>query len=80
LQDPKISHLIQQLQEKFPTSTGYSWNNNELLYKGHVYLSKQSQHKYIVLSKIHASPIVGHSGFTKTYEKVKQSFFWDGIK
>ena len=40
LQDPKISHLIQQLQANSPTSPGYSWHNNELHYKGHLYLSK----------------------------------------
>jgi hypothetical protein len=33
-----------------------------------------------VLSKLHASPTVGNSRFTKTYERVKRSFFWDGMK
>jgi hypothetical protein len=34
----------------------------------------------MVLSELHATPIVGHSGFTKTYDMVKHSFFWDGMK
>jgi hypothetical protein len=34
LQDPKISHLIQQLQDNSPVSPGYSWHNDELHYKG----------------------------------------------
>jgi hypothetical protein len=34
----------------------------------------------MVLSELHASPTTGHSGFTKTYERVKRSFFWDGMK
>ena len=33
-----------------------------------------------MLSDFHASPTVGHWGFTKTYEQVKGSFFWDGMK
>jgi hypothetical protein len=33
-----------------------------------------------VLSELHATPIVGHSGFTKTYDRAKRSFFWDGMK
>jgi hypothetical protein len=33
-----------------------------------------------LLSELHASPTVRHSGFTKTYERVKHSFFWDGMK
>jgi hypothetical protein len=34
----------------------------------------------MVLSKLHATPTAGHSGFTKTYDRVKPSFFWDGMK
>ena len=34
----------------------------------------------MVLSELHATPIAGHSGFTKTYDRVKRSFFWDGMK
>jgi hypothetical protein len=33
-----------------------------------------------VLSELHATHITGHSGFTKTYDRVKRSFFWDGMK
>jgi hypothetical protein len=43
LQDPKIYGLIQHLQANSPVSPGYSWHNNELRYKVHMYLSKQSQ-------------------------------------
>jgi hypothetical protein len=80
LQDPKILHLIQQLQTNSPVSPGYSWNNDELRNKGHLYLSKHSKIKSMVLSELHATPTAGHSGFTKTYDQVKCSFFWDGMK
>jgi hypothetical protein len=66
LQDPKISYLIQQLQSNYPVSPGYSWLNDELRYKVRLYLSKQSKLKSTVLSKLHATPTAGHSGFTKT--------------
>jgi hypothetical protein len=29
---------------------------------------------------IHATPTIGHSRFTKTYDKVKSNFLWDGMK
>jgi hypothetical protein len=80
LQDPKSSQLIQQLQSNAPTSPGYSWLHEELRYKGCLYLSKQSNLKSTVLSELHATPTAGHSGFTKTYDRVKRSFFWDGMK
>jgi hypothetical protein len=43
-------------------------------------LSKESQLKSKVPYEIHDTPIDGHSGFTKTYDWVKRSFFCDGIK
>jgi hypothetical protein len=45
-----------------------------------LYLIKQSKLKSTVLSDLHATPTAGQSGFTKTYDRVKRSFFWDGMK
>jgi hypothetical protein len=45
-----------------------------------LYLSKKSKLKSTILSKLHVTPKTGHSGFTKTYKKVKHSFFLDGMK
>ena len=80
LQDPKISILLHQLQQNYSVSSGYSWHNEELHYKGRLYLCKKSQLKSTVLFELHASPTAGHSWFTKTYERVKCSFFWEGMK
>jgi hypothetical protein len=77
---PKSSQFIQQLQSNAPASPGYSWLHEELRYKVHLYLSKQSKLKSMVLVELHATPIAGHSGFTKTYDRVKRSFFWVGMK
>ena len=30
--------------------------------------------------ELHTSPLGGHSGFLKTYHRVKKEFFWDGLK
>jgi hypothetical protein len=39
-QEPKLSHLIQYLQQYPHASLGYPLHNVELHYTGHVYLSK----------------------------------------
>jgi hypothetical protein len=75
LHDPKSSQLIQQLHSNAPASPGYSWLHDDLQYKGHLYLSKQSKLKSTVLSELHTTPPVGHFGFTKTYDRFKRSFF-----
>jgi hypothetical protein len=68
------------MKNKAPPPLGYSWLQDDLQYKGRLYLSKQSQRKSTVLSELHTTPTAGHSGFTKTYDRVKSSFFWDGMK
>jgi hypothetical protein len=68
LHDPKSLHLIQQLQSNSPVSLRYSWLNEDIEYKGCLYLSKKSKLKSRVLSKLHATPTIGHSEFTKTYD------------
>jgi hypothetical protein len=40
--DPKLSILIQKLQQDPQASPRYSWHNKELRYKIRMYLSKQS--------------------------------------
>jgi hypothetical protein len=77
---PKFFGLIQKIQHDPKVAPWHSWHNGEFRYKCRLYLRKQSTLKSKVLSEFHASPIVIHSGFTKTYERVKHSFFWDGKK
>jgi hypothetical protein len=45
-----------------------------------LYLSQQSKIISMILFELHATPTAGHSGFTKTYDRVKHSFFLDGMK
>jgi hypothetical protein len=49
-------------------------------YKDHLYLCKNSQLKQKVLLELHTSPLGAHSGFLKTYHRVKKEFFWYGLK
>ena len=71
--------LIQKLQQDPSTSDTFSWKNDSLLYKDFLYLCKKSQLKQKIILEFHTSPL-GHSGFLKTYHRVKKEFFWDGLK
>jgi transposase InsO family protein len=78
--DEKVWTLIERLQQDSGASDTFTWKNNSLWYKDHLYLCKNSQLKQKVLLELHTSPVGGHSGFLKTYHRVKKDFFWDGLK
>jgi hypothetical protein len=78
--DEKVWTLIQRLQQDSSASDTFTWKNDSLWYKDRLYLCKNSQLKHNVLLELHTSPVGGHSGFLKTYHRVKKDFFWDGLK
>jgi transposase InsO family protein len=78
--DGKVWTLIERLQQDFGASDTFTWKNDSLWYKDRLYLCKNSQLKQKVLLELHTSPVGGHSGFLKTYHRVKKDFFWDGLK
>jgi hypothetical protein len=78
--EEKVWTLIQRLQKDSSASDTFTWKNDSLWYKYRLYLCKKSQLKQKVLLELHTSLVGGHSGFLKTYHRVKKEFFGDGLK
>ena len=78
--DEEVWTLIQKLQQDPSTFDTFSWKNDSLWYTYRLYICNNSQLKKNILLELHTSPFGGHSGFLKTYHKVKKEFFWDGLK
>jgi hypothetical protein len=72
--------LIQRLQQDSNALDTFTWKNDSVWCKDHLYLCKNSQLKQKVLLEFHTSPVGGHSIFLKTYHKDKKECFWDGLK
>jgi hypothetical protein len=78
--DENVWTLIQRLQQDSSASDTFTWKIDSLWYKDCLYLCNNSQFKQKVLLELHISPVGGHSGFLKTYHRVKKEFFGDGLK
>ena len=78
--DVETSNLIEQLKSDPSSSYKFCWKGDTLWYKECLYLCKNSNLKIKILTELHESPVGGHSGFLKTYHRVKQDFFWEGLK
>ena len=61
--------------EEVWTSHTFSWKKDPLWYKYCLYICKNSQLKKNILLEFHTSPLGGHSGFLKTFHRVKKDFF-----
>ena len=55
--------LIQNLQQDPSTYDTFSWKNDSLWYKDHLYLCKNSKLKQKILLESHTSPLGGHRIF-----------------
>jgi hypothetical protein len=58
--DEKVWTLIQRLQQDSSASDTFTWKNDSLCYKDHLYLCKNSQLKQKVLLELHTSLVEGH--------------------
>jgi hypothetical protein len=78
--DVATRNLIQELQNDPSSLHKFCWKGDTLWHKEWLYFCKHSSLKKKILIELHESPIGGHSGFLKTYHRVKKDFFWEGLK
>lgn len=87
---PKIQHYIskdsyiQQICKDIETGVtvpkGYSLEHGVLRYKGRIVIPASSTLVRKLLQEFHDSPIGGHSGEFKTYQRIAQEWFWCGMR
>jgi hypothetical protein len=78
--EEEVWTLIQRLQQDYSASDTFTWKNDSLWYKDHLYLYNISQIKQNVHLHLHTSRVGGNSEFLKTSHRVKREFFGDGLK
>ena len=72
--DAKIQHIIQSIKSR-KALKGFAFQNDLLFYKGGFYLGFTCPLKAQVLHHVYSSPLTGHFGFLKSYQRAKREFF-----
>lgn len=80
LQDVDCQKLIEQLSLKQSEVSGYTFDHGLLRYKGKLYIGKEGGLRSRFLIQMHDSALGGHSGQQATYKRIKESFYWPGLK
>ena len=78
--DSAIKDIIAAFQEGNTPPKGFSLMDGLLFFKGRIYLGSNSPLKSSILHHVHNGPLGGHSGYVKTLHRVKQDFYWPGMK
>ena len=78
--DSAIQTILAAFQEGGNPPKGFSLVDGLLFFKGRIYLGSNSPLKSSILHHVHNGPLGGHSGYVKTLHRVKQDFYWPGMK
>ena len=78
--DAATKKIILAIQSGSNIPTGFTFSNDLLFYKGRLFLGSSAQElKAQVLQQVHASPLGGHSGYLKSFQRLKKDFYWTGM-
>jgi len=59
---------------------GYELKQGRLLYHNRLVIPKESPRIPLILEEFHNSTLGGHSGFFKTFKRISNIFWWEGMK
>jgi hypothetical protein len=78
--DDKARELLAELGIQGFNDQGFSLQDGIIRLKGRVWLGcNQAAHQAVLLA-LHNSGLGGHSGVQATYQRIKQTFVWPGMK
>ena len=78
--DEKATELLRALAMQPDSYSDYSLKGGILRYKGRIYIGAVGELRKKLIACFHESPIGGHSGNLGTYHRLKEHFFWPGMK
>lgn len=78
--DPALQTIITDLQLDPSSHPPFVWQHQMLYYKSRLVVGKDDQFRVKLIQEHHASPTGGHSGGERSYYRLKQAFYWKGMK
>lgn len=78
--DSYAQHLLTRLAVTNPDNQGYCLVDGLIRHKNRIWIAANSALQTRITAAMHSSPTGGHSGVLATYQRVKQLFYWKGMK
>ena len=78
--DDKLKAIIQDLLQNGNSQPGYQFKKGRLYYKTRLVLPSNSPRIPLILQEFHDSVVGGHSGFFRTYKRISNLLYWEGMR
>ena len=78
--DSEATDLLTQLSLDSAAQPPFSLRQGVILYKERIWLGSNAALQNKVISALHDSAVGGHSGVSATFAKVRQLFYWHGMR
>ena len=78
--DSSLSRIQTEIKAGDDAPLGFSLNHGWLFYKRWFVLAKASPFIPVLLQEYHDSPLGGHGGKVKTYQRLAMEWYWDGMR
>lgn len=79
-QDKLCLDKIQALQSNTSSDSEFSWQQGLLWKKGKLVIPDVSQLRSRLMYEYHSTPIGGHTGSLRTFVRMSQQFYWQGMR
>jgi hypothetical protein len=77
---PEAAELIGKLSLDSSTVPNFIWDKGLLRYKSKIWIGNDAHLHSQLIAALHNSVVGGHSGIPVTYRRLKQIFYWRGMK
>jgi hypothetical protein len=78
--DANASAIMQELAVHSPSDQGYALHQGLIYYKDRIFIGANMALQTKIIASLHDSAVGGHSGIQATYKRIKQLYFWSGLK
>ncbi|KAJ0940339.1 putative nucleotidyltransferase, Ribonuclease H [Helianthus annuus] len=78
--DPDLTNLLRRLTEDPTALPDHAIKNGLLLFQGRLMVPNHQRLRDQLLVEHHSSPLGGHSGVTRTYQRLAASFYWKHMR
>ena len=80
LLDQRFQEILEKLKNNEDRVSNYRVHDGLIYYMNHVYVLGGLRLRNEILHHFHNSKEGGHSGWLRTYVRMKQFFFWERLK